>query len=97
SDKGKGPIFRSYPPGISGTRIFPKLEAILGEEKLSIGEVYPATTRELNFRLTVRDNLGALSSPLTSIGKSGWWTPGKRLPSPILREVKNGGRATGNR
>ena len=62
SDKGKGPIFRSYPPGISGTRIFPKLEAILGEEKLSIGEVYPATTRELNFRLTVRDNLGALSS-----------------------------------
>ncbi len=62
SDKGKGPIFRSWPPGLGGTRIFPKLEAILGEEKTSIGEVYPATTRELNFRLTVRDNLGSQSS-----------------------------------
>ena len=61
SDKIQGPIFRSYPPSLEGTRTFPKLEAILAEQRLN-GEVYPATTRELNFRLTVRDNLPDLAS-----------------------------------
>jgi hypothetical protein len=62
SDKGHGPIFRSFTPTPHGTRIFPKLEVILGDEKTGLGEVYPTTTRELNFRLTVRDNLGAHAS-----------------------------------
>ncbi len=62
SDVGQGPIFRSYPPNLSGERIFPRLSAVLGEEPLGLGEVYPATTRVLNFRLTVRDNAGDLSS-----------------------------------
>lgn len=65
-DKGKGPIFRSYLPGSVGTRIFPKLEAVLGDERLDKGEVYPATTRELNFSLTVRDNLGDQASVASS-------------------------------
>jgi len=56
-DDGLGPIFRSYLPNSSGERIFPRLEAVLGKETLGLGEVYPATTRKLNFRLTVRDNL----------------------------------------
>lgn len=59
SDPGAGPIFRSYPPSTNATRIFPNIRAILGEEALGLGEVYPATTRDLNFRLTVRDNLAA--------------------------------------
>jgi hypothetical protein len=58
SDKGTGPVFRSYPPTPVGVRIFPKLEAVLGDERLDKGEAYPTTTRELNFSLTVRDNLG---------------------------------------
>jgi hypothetical protein len=62
ADDGKGPIFRSYPPISAGTRVFPKLETILGDEPLDKGEVYPTTTRELNFSLTVRDNLGAQAS-----------------------------------
>lgn len=61
SDKAQGPIFRSYPPTLDGTRTFPKLEAVLAEQRLN-GEVYPSTTRELNFRLTVRDNLPDLAS-----------------------------------
>lgn len=56
-DDGQGPIFRSYLPNISGERIFPRLEAVLGKEALGLGEVYPSTTRKLHFRLTVRDNL----------------------------------------
>lgn len=62
ADSGAGPIFRSYPPTTTGTRIFPNIRAILGEEALGLGEVYPATSRELNFRLTVRDNLGTNAS-----------------------------------
>lgn len=61
-DTGQGPIFRSFPPTPSGTRIFPRLGAILGEETLGLGEAFPETTRELNFRLTVRDNLGKHAS-----------------------------------
>lgn len=65
-DTGKGPIFRSYPPTAAGTRVFPKLEAVLGDEPLSKGEVYPATTRELNFSLAVRDNVGDKASVSSS-------------------------------
>ena len=56
-DDGKGPIFRSYLPNISGERVFPHLAAVLGDEPLGNGEVYPTTNRKLTFRLTVRDNL----------------------------------------
>lgn len=65
-DKGKGSIFRSYPPTSVGTRTFPKLEAVLGDEGLDKGEVYPTTSRELNFSLTVRDNLGEQASVSSS-------------------------------
>ena len=65
-DKGKGPIFRSYPPTSVGMRVFPKLEAVLGVERLDKGEVYPTTTRELNFNLTVRDHLGEQASVSSS-------------------------------
>ncbi|KAF1004573.1 MAG: hypothetical protein GAK28_03950 [Luteibacter sp.] len=56
-DAGSGPIFRSFPGNTSGERIFPKLESVLGEQALDKGEVYPATARKLNFRVTVRDGI----------------------------------------
>lgn len=58
TDKGEGPIFRSYPPTASGMRVFPRLSVVLGDEAEGKDEVYPTTTRDLNFRLTVRDNMG---------------------------------------
>ena len=66
-DNGRGPLFRSYPPTTVGTRVFPKLEAVLGDERLGKGEAYPTTTRELNFNLTVRDNLGEQASVSSSL------------------------------
>lgn len=54
-DVGNGPILRSYPPGASPTRYFPRLSTILGGPA-AWGETLPTTTRALNFRLTVRDN-----------------------------------------
>ncbi len=52
---GTVPLFRSYSPDISATRYFPRLQNVISginnnREKL------PTLTREMNFRVTVRDN-----------------------------------------
>lgn len=52
---GNAPIFRSFNPSTSPTRLFPRLLNILNNSQ-SIGEVKPSYARTLNFRLTVRDN-----------------------------------------
>ncbi|WP_159093612.1 reprolysin-like metallopeptidase [Stenotrophomonas sp. SAU14A_NAIMI4_8] len=61
-DDGLRPIFRSYPPQSSSHRSFPRLAAILGEQSLGPGEAYPQTSRDLHFRLTVRDQQGRTDS-----------------------------------
>jgi hypothetical protein len=55
SPTGNAPIFRSFDPSTSPTRLFPRLLNILNNSQ-SIGEVKPSYARILNFRLTVRDN-----------------------------------------
>ena len=52
---GNAPIFRSFDPSSSPTRLFPRLSNILNNSQ-TIGEVKPSYARTLNFRLTVRDN-----------------------------------------
>lgn len=52
---GNAPIFRSYPPTQEPTRIFPALPTILANA-FDVTETLPTYTRDLNFRLTVRDN-----------------------------------------
>ncbi|WP_299796430.1 reprolysin-like metallopeptidase [uncultured Shewanella sp.] len=59
-DDGKRPLFRVWNPSSQPSRTFPRLEDIL-HNKLSLGETYPLTTRELNFRLVVRDGNQGLS------------------------------------
>jgi hypothetical protein len=57
ADTGAGPIFRSFNATTSGTRVFPKIENVLNPAApLVKGEAWPTTTRNLAFRLTVRDN-----------------------------------------
>ena len=56
-----GPIFRSYPPGKSPTRVFPHLSMLLSGQVSDAGndnaegEKLPDVARQLNFKLTVRD------------------------------------------
>ncbi|MCB0729185.1 MAG: hypothetical protein KDD00_17100, partial [Ignavibacteriae bacterium] len=52
---GNAPIFRSFSPVTSPTRTFPKLSDLLNNTS-TIGEILPTYTRNLTFRLTVRDN-----------------------------------------
>ena len=55
STVGNSPLFRFYPPVNDGQRIFPKLNDILTGAAVK-GERLPNYTRNMNFRLTVRDN-----------------------------------------
>ncbi len=58
-DDGLRPLFRSWSPVASGERYLPRLEDVL-RGTFTLGETYPTTTRELNFRLTVRDGIGGV-------------------------------------
>lgn len=61
-----GPIFRSFPPDTSQTRIFPDIEMVLIGKKSDAGENYhqgeksPDVARFLTFKLTVRNILNGL-------------------------------------
>jgi subtilisin-like proprotein convertase family protein len=49
------PLFRSFRPGPSPVRTFPRIGSIINGEK-PIAELLPAYSRKLTFRCTVRDN-----------------------------------------
>lgn len=55
SPAGNSPLFRTFDPSNSPNRIFPRLDLILRNEN-DITEVLPTYTRNLKFRVTVRDN-----------------------------------------
>ncbi len=56
NDDGSRPLFRSYLPGSSPTRSFPRLANLLTSNLTALGETLPTTNRTLNFRLVARDN-----------------------------------------
>lgn len=58
-DDGQGPLFRSFAPSATAQRTFPRLPVLLGSDLATQGETLPTTSRDLHFRLTVRDNAGA--------------------------------------
>lgn len=55
SPQGNAPIFRSFTPTTTPTRYFPKLEDVVTNQS-TFGELLPTYSRDLTFRLTVRDN-----------------------------------------
>ncbi|MFT4569424.1 MAG: hypothetical protein ACI8TX_000642 [Hyphomicrobiaceae bacterium] len=55
SPTGNAPIFRSFSATTTAARTFPRMSDILGGTS-TIGEILPTKTRDLTFRLTVRDN-----------------------------------------
>lgn len=58
----KGPIYRSFLPTTSPTRIFLRLDSLLNGSISYRGEKLPQDTRFLTFKLTVRDMLNGLGS-----------------------------------
>lgn len=55
SPSGNAPIFRPFPPVTNGSRVFPKLSDIINNSQ-TLGELLPTYTRNLSFKLSVRDN-----------------------------------------
>ena len=55
STSTQGPIFRTFTPKSTSTRVFPQISDILNNTS-TIGEVLPSVARTLNFQLVVRDN-----------------------------------------
>jgi hypothetical protein len=55
------PLFRSFAPGASPSRTFPRLTDILAGTTTT-GEILPQVARVLRFRLTARDNRSGVSS-----------------------------------
>ena len=70
-DAGQGPLFRSFAPTLSSSRVFPSWRWILNNANVApataplpgtsspnwlTAEVLPSTNRTLNFRVTARDN-----------------------------------------
>jgi hypothetical protein len=73
-DNGTSPIFRSFYPTYTSTRIFPKAASLVNgvftNTAAPYGETLPITNRMLKFTLTVRDNRrngGAVNTADTSL------------------------------
>lgn len=82
TDDGSRPLFRSYSPSTTPTRLFPSLTYILnsantpplnytcGGGTCTTGEVLPSTSRTMNFMVTARDNRaggGGINTALTQV------------------------------
>ena len=52
---GSSPLFRTYPPTMVSNRVFPKVATIVANGT-DVKEVIPNYSRDINMRLTVRDN-----------------------------------------
>ena len=56
SPSGSAPLFRSFQPSASPTRVFPSMNKVVGNNYFSQDEYLPTYARELNFNVTIRDN-----------------------------------------
>ena len=86
-DDGEIPLFRVLTPSDSPTRYLPELSAVLSGN-YSSAEKIPQVAREMDFRLTVRDGVGGVSSDDIVVNVSG-------SAGPFALLSPNGGESVG--
>lgn len=84
ASKTDGPLFRSYLPTSSPSRVFPTLQSVLDGKPNTVGndinvEYLPSVGRTLKFRLTVRDNSVVGGGGLTNFGNTSVFVSGSKL------------------
>ncbi len=71
ANTAKPPFFRSYAPTNTGTRLFPRLSAILDGTNYAKGDKLPSVGVATNLRMTVRDNAGGVTYQLVTVTVDG--------------------------
>jgi subtilisin-like proprotein convertase family protein len=66
NDLGANPIVRARPPSTSPSRMVPPLANVLAGNTAATGEILPTTSRTMNFRVVVRDNVAGAGGVATS-------------------------------
>lgn len=87
-DDGSRPLFRTFSPVASATRIFPQISNVLSGT-VTYGEILPTTARDLNLRLTVRDQKGGVASDTRKLTVSD--TAGPFTVTPASTDWTGGG------
>lgn len=87
SDNGASPLFRSWPPSTNPVRVFPRLQNLLAGT-VPTGERLPTTSRTMNFRLTVRDNVSG-----GQIGEDTMTVTSDTVAGPFQLTAPNGGQS----
>lgn len=91
-DDGSRPLFRFVAPTALSERTLPSLPSLLSNT-LAKGEAWPATNRELNFRLTARDGKGGVASDDMKIQVVNTGSA-FRLTSPLVTPLGAGANQT---
>ncbi len=91
-DDGSRPLFRFVAPTGLPERTLPSLPSLLSNT-LAKGEAWPATNRELNFRLTARDGKGGVASDDMKIQVVNTGSA-FRLTSPLVTPLGAGANQT---
>ncbi|MER2491043.1 reprolysin-like metallopeptidase [Catenovulum sediminis] len=83
-----GPTFRNYLPTAGSTRYVPNLDDLVFERSTN-AEILPKSSRDLNFKLVVRDGDGAVVTEQLTLNVDGTTGPFKVL-SPSAEQNFNG-------
>jgi hypothetical protein len=92
TDDGKRPLFRVFSPKAQSNRTLPAIADILSNRQ-TYGELLPTTSREMNFRLVVRDNKGNVANDAMKVTVIGA-TQGFSITEPSLNSVWRGSKHT---
>jgi hypothetical protein len=71
ANTAQAPFFRTYAPTSTGTRMFPRLSAILSGTNYAKGDKLPSVGVTTNLRMTVRDNAGGLTYQMVTVTVDG--------------------------